>query len=354
MKIIHCADIHLGSKLESKFPKAITDTRKKEVLSTFLKMIDFAKENDAKVILLAGDVFDKDKPAIKDKEFFYKCVKKNPDIDFLYLNGNHDIEGSYVDNTIENLKTFSKENFVRYSYGNLDISGIELAENNYKAFYSQLNLDKNRLNIVMLHGEESASIGKNNIKIDNLKNKGIDYLALGHIHSYKQEKLDDRGVYAYSGCLEGRGFDECGQKGFILLDIDSKIEATFVPFARRTIHDVKVDVTGCTSLYDVQTKAKEAVKGISKEDILLITLIGELPVEAEVSEEDVKSYLNDFYFVHAKNKTVSVVDIAKYENDKSLIGEFVRLVYSNNEYSDTEKQRIISTGLKAMSGREVE
>ena len=65
MKIIHCADIHLGSKLASKFPGNISDERKREVLDTFSRMVDYAKKNQVKVIMLSGDVFDKDKPAKK-------------------------------------------------------------------------------------------------------------------------------------------------------------------------------------------------------------------------------------------------------------------------------------------------
>ena len=53
------------------------------------------------------------------------------------------------------------------------------------------------------------------IEVYELKNKNIDYLALGHVHKYKMEKLDNRGIYCYSGCLEGRGFDECGDKGCV-------------------------------------------------------------------------------------------------------------------------------------------
>ena len=34
------------------------------------------------------------------------------------------------------------------------------------------------------------------------------------------DKMDSRGIYCYPGCLEGRGFDECEQKGFVVLDID--------------------------------------------------------------------------------------------------------------------------------------
>ena len=209
MKIIHCADIHLGSKLASKFPGNISDERKREVLDTFSRMVDYAKKNQVKVIMLSGDVFDKDKPAKKDKTFFYSAIKNNPEIDFLYLNGNHDKEGSYTDNDIPNLKTFSKDDFTSYAYGDVVITGIEMNEDNAKAYYSKLMLDDKKINILMLHGDVSDSVGMDKVKISELRDKGIDYLALGHIHSYKTGKIDDRGVWAFSGCLEGREFLFC-------------------------------------------------------------------------------------------------------------------------------------------------
>lgn len=354
MKIIHAADIHLGSKIESKFSKEITIMRRKEILDTFSRMVTFAKENDVKVIILAGDVFDKDKPAIKDKENFYKLIKNNPDIDFLYLKGNHDKEGSYEDIDIPNLKTFTSESITTYSYGNIDISGIEMANENYKSFYSKINLNKDKINIFILHGDDSNTYGINKVKIDSLENKYIDYLALGHYHSYKEEKIDNRGRYAFSGCLEGRGFDECGEKGFILLDIDKEVKSTFIPFAKRTIHDVNVDVTGCKDLVDVKNRVNEEVKDIKKEDILLINLIGELPVDAEVDTKDILVHLNSFYFVVVKNKTLTQIRLEDYINDKSLIGEFVRGVYANDSFSPEMKQKILSTGLKLIMKREVE
>lgn len=60
----------------------------------------------------------------------------------------------------------------------------------------------------MLHGQESEhrTMEKEEIiQLVELKNKGIDYLALGHIHSYKLERLDGRGVYCY-GLSGGKRF----------------------------------------------------------------------------------------------------------------------------------------------------
>ena len=58
MRIIHCADIHVDSKMESHFSKEQADDRRKEIVDTFSSMVQFAKKNDVKVIIIAGDLFD--------------------------------------------------------------------------------------------------------------------------------------------------------------------------------------------------------------------------------------------------------------------------------------------------------
>lgn len=354
MKIIHCADIHLGSKLESKFPSEKSKIRKAEILSTFDNMIDYASNNDVKIILLSGDVFDKDKPTKKDKDYFYKCIKDHPSIDFIYLNGNHDKEGSYIQEDIPNLKTFSKKEITTYHYDNIDISGIELAPENVKSFYHIINLNKDKINIFMLHGEISDSMGGDKIKLSSLKNKYIDYLALGHIHSYSQNKIDERGIYAYPGCLEGRGFDECGEKGFILLNIEDKISLKFIPFAKRTIYELDIDVTNCKSLYDLNKIIKNKVSDIDFKNILRIHLIGELSLDFEFSNEDITSKLSNFFFVNVKNDTSIKINYDDYKNDISLKGEFVRQIYNNDNYTLEEKNQLISLGLKFMENKEVD
>ena len=96
MKILHCADIHFGSKIESKFPKEKSDERKREVRAAFLRMVEYAKRNNIGAIILAGDIFDSDRPLKRDKEYFYSVVRNTPEIDFLYLCGNHDTMESYI------------------------------------------------------------------------------------------------------------------------------------------------------------------------------------------------------------------------------------------------------------------
>ena len=258
-KFIHCADVHLGSKMESKLPKTKAEERRAEVRKTFHRMVEYAKVEGVRAILLSGDVFDSDRPLKRDKEFFYDVVKGNPEIDFLYLRGNHDGQESYTEEGLDNLKTFSTE-WSGYDYGNVYICGLEMARENAQSFYSTLKLDKDRKNLVMLHGNVESTTGMDKVHVGKLADKNIDYLALGHIHSHSENKLDDRGRYAFSGCLEGRGFDEMGEKGFVLLEVDDRVKFTFIPFAQRTICECSVDVSGTKNAYDAYQIIKAQVK----------------------------------------------------------------------------------------------
>lgn len=353
MRIIHAADLHLGSKIEAKL-KDISEERKREVRNSFMRLAEYAETNDIHVILLSGDVFDSDKPFKKDKDTFYSVIKEHPDIDFLYLRGNHDTEEDNVEK-LPNLKTFSDAGWTVYQYGDVVISGIELTKGNSSSFYSSLNLNPTNVNIVMLHGQVSDSIGNEKIKISQLKEKNIDYLALGHIHSYGEGKIDSRGTYAYSGCLEGRGFDETGEKGFVLLNVENnKVTHSFVPFALRTIRVEKVDISGLSTIPEILKKIQEVVK-FNRNDIYRIVLFGDVPFDADFDEKDIQSRLAySAYFVNVKKNTLPLIEPEKFVNDLSLKGEFVRTVYANTSLSEEEKRKVVSLGLKALEGREID
>ena len=354
MKIIHTADVHLGSRMDSRFSKEIADERKAELRNTFKRLVEYAKENDVSVIMLCGDVFDSDRPFKKDKDFFYSIVTANPEIDFLYLKGNHDISDSIPEELPENLKLFSGQ-WTTYSYGDVVICGTEICPANSSSYYSSLILDKEKYNIVMLHGQISDSLSGGDINLKKLKNKNIDYLALGHIHKPSQGQIDERGEYVYCGCLEGRGFDEPGEHGFVLLNTkEDKHTHTFIPFAQRKINEIDIDITGCKSAYEAYTKVKNSAQ-LNKRDLYRINLIGEINFDVDRLADDVERLLADSCcFVSIKDKTIRKIDISQYEKDLSIKGEFIRIVYNNTGLDNEEKMTIINCGLKALDGKEIE
>ena len=54
MKLIHCADLHLDSRMTSNLSGEQAKERKTEILGTFQRMIDYARKNGVRAILIAG------------------------------------------------------------------------------------------------------------------------------------------------------------------------------------------------------------------------------------------------------------------------------------------------------------
>lgn len=363
MKIIHCADLHLDSKMESNLTKEQAKERKAEILLTYCQMIDYAKRNNVNVIMIAGDLFDTARVSKRTQHVVLDSIRENPEIDFLYLCGNHD-SSTYLSEWKEergalpsNLKLFSKE-WTKYVYDNVVISGAELCEENADGIYDALVLEADCYNIVMLHGQESKYKGKDKTQIVHLtalKNRNIDYLALGHIHTYKEGVLDGRGSYCYSGCLEGRGFDECGQKGFVLLTIaGQEMKKTFIPMGKRCLHEIRVSISGLLTSSEVLHAIEEKIFWVPSDDLIKVILEGEVSLEIELDISYLTQILKErFYFAKIVDETILEVKLERLKYDASLKGEFLRLVLADKKLSDREKEQISLLGVRALAGEEV-
>ena len=193
------------------------------------------------------------------------------------------------------------------------------------------------------------------INLTELRNKYIDYLALGHIHTYKEDRLDDRGIYCYCGCLEGRGFDECGEKGFVELVIeDGEISRKFISIAKRELHEVEVPLEIHMSTADMLGAVEDKVKNIPSKDLVKIVLTGEKEMDADIDMRRIrKEYYDRFYFLKVYDHTSIKIDYDSFKLDRSLKGEFVRLMQAQ-EMSEEKRAAIIELGIKAVMGEEIE
>ena len=355
MKLIHCSDIHLDSPMERNLTAAKARERNAEVCTTFARMVDFARQQDVRAVLLAGDLFDTGCVSLRTAGFVLDQIRGAAEIRFFYLRGNHDeSRDAFAGMELpENFHTFGMA-WTSYSVENVVITGMEPDREGWLSMYDALSLEKNAINILLLHGQESTQVGEELIALPKLKGKHIDYLALGHIHSYQTGTLDDRGSWCYCGCLEGRGFDECGPKGFVLLDVsDEGVRETFVPFARRTLHEVPVDITDLVRVSQLQQAMEQAAREIPGDDLVKFTLRGSYSIETEKDLNLLKKMLEEkFWAVRIKDESQLKIDRESYEHDISLKGEFIRMVMASDRPQE-EKERIILCGIRALSGEEV-
>ena len=362
MKIIHCGDLHLDSKMESNLSKEQALVRREELLATYEAMVSYALAHQVEVIIIAGDLFDKPHIRKTARNRVLEQMYLHPEIDFCYLQGNHDQCDFLADlgeeELPENLKLFSGERWTSYHYGDVVISGLELNRQNARTLGMDLVLDQTRCNIVVLHGQESDYEGKDGaevVQLSALRGKYIDYLALGHIHSFKLERLDERGVYCYSGCLEGRGFDECGPKGFVLLDIaEGRVDATFVPLAKRQLHEVLVEVSPQMDMPAILERVQQAVEEIPSKDLIKIVLTGKTEMDFDVDMPRILGMLQErFFFVKGYDQTGVQIDYESFRHDKTLKGEFVRLM-EEQDLPEEERAEMIELGIRAIMGEDVE
>ncbi len=355
MKLIHTADLHLDSALAN-FPAAQAKERRAELLNTFRRMVEAADEQGVCAVLIAGDLFDSPRQIRKRTvKTVLETISRYPNIQFYYLAGNHDGGADLFEDgepLPENLHTFSK----KWSSYRLENVVITAAQNPAP---ETLSLDPKDVNILLLHGqalETFSASGTDEIPLYAYAGKGVDYLALGHYHSSTKYRVDDRAVACYAGTPEGRGFDECGSKGYILLEVtpQNQVKYTFVPFAQRTLHDVKLDISGCTKQSELESRAEAALAGIPSDDLVKLTVCGELDPDFEPDYLRIDRRLEDFWFARRKDEASPLIRPEDYRDDHSLKGEFIRLVYADEALTKEERDAILRLGLQALYGKEID
>ncbi len=352
MKLIHCADLHLDSPMESTLPPEKARARKAEILSTFANLVRLADESGVAAILIAGDLFDSTHITKKTEKYVLDLISSHPNLYFFYLAGNHDRGNTLheLEDKPENLCLFDRE-WRSYRFGEVTITGSECPDP------ETLSLAEADCNILLMHGQERAgrtAKSEDDIRFSALKNKHIDYLALGHLHSYRTAEIDQRCTACYAGCLEGRGFDECGQKGYVLLETaKGRINHRFVPFAQRTLHTVECSIEGFSSQLELENRLLSAVEAIPRKDLVKAVLTGSLPAEAQKDLAHLEAVLAErFWFAKVRDRSRLLIRPEDYQNDISLKGEFVRRVLASN-LKDEEKERVIACGFRALLGEEV-
>ena len=351
MKILHIADCHLDAVMEQHLPARVARARRRELLLTFSRAVSVAKSEDAALVLIAGDLFDTPTPSAGAIRYVLDCIAAHDDITFIYIEGNHDVDALSGTELPENLYRVPARTAQSFDFGGTVVYAAGYgASADTLATFACAETD---VNILLLHGTLSASRTDTREEIISrpiLENKKIDYLALGHFHKHTPMLLSRGGLACYAGTPEGRGFDETGDCGVILFDTETH-KADFVMTASRTLHDIEVDVTGAVTLPEIERRVTAAIDSISENDMVRLTLTGEVEEHYLKEPEQIKILLDGrFFFARVKDSIKLRLRADRFRNDVSLRGEFVRRVLSHPSLTEEDKERILSFGLRALEG----
>jgi serine/threonine protein phosphatase family protein len=229
-----------------------------------------------------------------------------------------------------------------------------------------LKLKKEDCNILLLHGALYQGIpkgdvlqGEEGIYLKNLEKLPLSYLALGHIHKGGEGKLNNGALWAYPGCPQGRGFDEEGERGFLYLKVEEEkkeIQKAFIPIKQGEFRILEIELQGDEGTLACLKKIEEEMEkaSISKEDSLRIVLKGKKDLEQERNLRYLQLQLQDrVFFLEIQDESELNWNREEAMKEKSLKGEFLRVVAGADNLSKEEQEEIIALGMGLLQGGEL-
>ncbi len=289
VRVLHASDLHLDSAYGALSPEQARQ-RRAESRALVREMVDYANDHGVDLLLLPGDLLDSDAVYAQTAEELSTALAAFRGQVFI-APGNHDYytEGSPYATTLwpENVHIFKSAAMERVAlpqYGCVVYGAAFTAAEDTAAGLQGFTVrdeDRDSVTIGVLHGDVGAVESRYRaLAPADIAASGLTYLALGHVHRYDGLQSAGGTTYAYCGCLEGRGFDEVGEKGFLLGQLEREnVALRFVPFARRRYQTLSVDVTG----RDVYDAVVEALPPRSSDDLYRITLVGERGEEGDLT-----------------------------------------------------------------------
>lgn len=300
VKFIHTADIHLDSPLKGleAHENAPVEEIRGATRRAFDNLIDLAIEEDVDFILIAGDLYDGDWKDYNTGLFFASRMGRlsRAGIKVFIVSGNHDA-ANQITKTMplpDNVTLFSpgKTQSVK-----LDNFGIIIHGQSYSSRAVTDNLasqypqnDSSYFNIGLLHTSLTGREGHENYApctLDELKSKGYDYWALGHVH--KREIVSEDPWIVFPGNIQGRHIKETGAKGATLVTVEdgriTEVEERELDVLRWAT--CQVDLSECETsdnVYDLVRQGFEQKldQADGKTLALRLVLTGRCPVHAQL------------------------------------------------------------------------
>jgi len=359
VKILHCADIHIGA-LES-FLGEDAAKRRYETLLTFEKIIDMAAKWEVQLVAIAGDLFDSNHIEESFVSAVSKKIREAQNIKFVFSAGNHDPLNSESPFLREDLPQNLFVLPAKDSEITLKDIGVRVYGRSFESVYCvgeeafALNVPNDEfVNIMVQHGDLRSDLGSdyNSVTPKFIKNSGMDYIALGHTHERTEIGKLGGTHFAYCGCPEGHGFDELGCKGVYIGEVGKGVcKMQFVPTSIRQYINEKIDVSGEEDVFTlIIDTLKEKYSENYIENLYKITLVGKLLEAREIDISELSARLSStVYFAKIKDLTELAVDLEGLAKEASLKGIFVKkmLEKMENEEDKTTIEKALYLGLKA-------
>lgn len=352
IRILHSADWHLDAPL--------TGRRDEEAALLHAAMaklpdqiVSLARERGCHMLLLSGDLFDG--PCTPETLRGVIRALGEAEMPVFIAPGNHDpVNGDSPwlrPDWPENVHIFTGSAPAGIPLPELDcrvygagFHGPE-SEGMLRNFRAE---GQERYCVGVFHGDMLTAGRYNPITAAQVTESALDYLALGHIHQTGQLHCGET-LCAWPGCPMGKGFDELGEKGVLLVTLDEGAKAEFLPLDTPRFLEIEADISE-----NAPQALEKALAGLRQRDFIRLSLTG----EAEQPDlEALRARFSQYEHLFLRDRTTPVVDLWETAGEDNLEGTFFALLQQRMEGQSNDEQEKCRLAAKIvrqlLQGREV-
>ena len=331
IKLLHCGDLHLDAPFTS-----LSDAdggpglRRQELKQMLGRIVELADAEQVDLLLVCGDLYEHGYTRKSTMRFICDQFQKIHEIPVLIIPGNHD--PAAADSFYNHCDWPSNVHILKEDSALYEDAGNGLRV--YGCLPSVGRLDRDRINILMLHGTLDMPFSADAfqpVSSKELEEYGFDYCAMGHFHSRFQGAGAQKRIYN-PGSPEPLGFDETGEHGVFITAIeklpgaDSHIQVEFKALNLRHFVNLDVQAGDCLSDEQVAFKAASAMKVAgNRDDLYRVFLQGYISHDVKINTGYVADFLKtSAFYVKVMDQTSPDYDFKRIADESGLRGLFAR------------------------------
>lgn len=359
LRFLQAGDFHLDSPFAALHPEQAVKARGEQ--RTLLgRLQQLATEQRVDLVLLCGDLFDARRVYPETLEAMRQTLAAIEAPIFI-APGNHDpytTQSPYArfswPKQVHIFKEAAVEAVPLPQLGLTVYGSAFTAALREDAPLRGLTVQGDGLHIGCFHADLAGTSRYGPLTERDIADTGLSYLALGHIHARSACARAGKTHYAYAGCLQGRGFDETGEKGAYLgsLDANGSVTLDFCPLALRRYESLTLDLNGRPA----EAALTALLPPSPTNDIVRIVLRGERAEESLFLPALLHLAEPYFYSLSLTDESSLPQDLWARAQEESLPGLFLRELRARLAEADEADRPLIEAaarfGLAALEGRE--
>ena len=306
-RFVHAADLHIDSPFSGigDVDGRVATRLREATYEAFQNLVDLCISTDADFLVIAGDVYDGADRSVRAQLRFRDGLSRLADkrIQTFVVHGNHDPldgwqssiswpDGVHIFGATPEWKNIEKNGEVVAAVQGMSYPTREVTDN------LALQFSPPRSGSIFAIGLLHANVGANSAHknyapctVEDLSASGIDYWALGHVHT-RQTLKRAAPVIAYPGNTQGRHPNETGARGALVVDVDpsgaSKTE--FVPLDVVRWEHSEVDISSLETIDGLDSAIRQQTDNLSaqaedRDVVCRVNLVGRGPLHEQLAAD---------------------------------------------------------------------